>query len=55
VKLRVGSIVYVPFSSHETVMGVAFPKEERRALVESDPRFHLPDGPGPRSPQQQTS
>ena len=42
-KFRVGSIVYVAFSPDETVMGFAFPKEERAALVESDPRFHLPD------------
>ena len=42
-KFRVGSIVYVAFSLDETVMGFAFPKEERAALVESDPRFHLPD------------
>ncbi|GAA1912206.1 MmcQ/YjbR family DNA-binding protein [Nocardioides hwasunensis] len=42
-KFRVGSIVYVAFSPHETVMGFAFPKEERAALVASDPRFQLPD------------
>jgi hypothetical protein len=42
-KFRVGSIVYAAFSPHGTVMGFAFPKEERAALVESDPRFHLPD------------
>lgn len=41
-KFRVGSIVYVAFSQDEAVMGFAFPKEERQALVESDPRFHLP-------------
>ena len=41
-KFRVGSIVYVAFSSDESVMGFAFPKEERQALVDSDPRFHLP-------------
>jgi hypothetical protein len=41
-KFRVGSIVYVAFSRDETVMGFAFPKDERLALVESDPRFHLP-------------
>ncbi|HEY0644616.1 MAG TPA: hypothetical protein VGD39_14415 [Nocardioides sp.] len=41
-KFRVGSIVYVAFSRDEAVMGFAFPKEERLALVESDPRFHLP-------------
>jgi hypothetical protein len=42
-KFRVGSIVYVAFSPHGTVMGFAFPKEERAALVGSDPRFQLPD------------
>ena len=42
-KFRVGEIVYVAFSRDETVMGFAFPKDERAALVESDPRtFHLP-------------
>ena len=41
-KFRVGSIVYVAFSHDETVMGFAFPKEERQALVDSDPRFQLP-------------
>lgn len=43
VKFRVGSIVYVAFSRDETVMGFAFPKEERAALVGSEPgRFRLP-------------
>ena len=41
-KFRVGSIVYVAFSLDETVMGFAFPKEERAALVENDARFQLP-------------
>lgn len=41
-KFRVGAIVYTAFSSDESVMGFAFPKEERAALVDSDPRFHLP-------------
>ena len=41
-KFRVGQIVYVAFSLDETVMELAFPKEERVALVESDPRFSLP-------------
>jgi hypothetical protein len=41
-KFRVGSIVYVAFSEDETVMGFAFPKEERASLVDHDPRFHLP-------------
>src|SRR5919112_4330547 len=43
VKFRVGQIVYVAFSRDETVMGFAFPKEERAALVASAPEvFHLP-------------
>src|SRR3954467_13862438 len=43
VKFRVGRIVYLAFSRDERVMGFAFPKEERDALVESDPaKFLLP-------------
>lgn len=43
VKFRVGRIVYVSFSRDETVMGFAFPKEEREALVESEPdKFMMP-------------
>jgi hypothetical protein len=43
VKFRVGQIVYVAFSQDETVMGFAFPKEEREALIASDPeKFHMP-------------
>ena len=43
VKFRVGSIVYVAFSRDETVMGFAFPKEERAALVDAEPgKFTLP-------------
>ncbi|MDD7933020.1 MmcQ/YjbR family DNA-binding protein [Actinomycetospora straminea] len=42
-KFRVGQIVYVAFSLDETVMGFAFPKEERAALVAAQPdRFRLP-------------
>jgi hypothetical protein len=42
-KFRVRQVVYVAFSHDETVMGFAFPKEERAALVASEPRtFHLP-------------
>ena len=32
-RLRVARIVYVAFSPDETIMGFAFPKEERDALV----------------------
>jgi hypothetical protein len=39
----VGSIVYVAFSRDEKIMGFAFPKEERDALVASEPdKFLLP-------------
>ena len=42
-KFRVQQLVYVAFSLDETVMEFAFPKEERAALVASDPHtFHLP-------------
>src|SRR3712207_4643228 len=37
-KFRVGQIVYVAFSLDETVMGFAFPREEREALVRGEPR-----------------
>jgi hypothetical protein len=43
VKFRVGRIVYLAFSRDETVMGFAFPKEEREALVSSEPfAFQMP-------------
>ena len=43
VKFRVGSIVWLAFSRDETQMGFAFPREERAALVESEPEtFFLP-------------
>jgi hypothetical protein len=43
IKFRVGQIVYVAFSRDETVMGFGFPKEERAALVASEPdKFMLP-------------
>lgn len=43
VKFRVGRIVYLAFSRDETMMGFAFPKEEREALVASEPdKFLLP-------------
>jgi hypothetical protein len=42
-KFRVGQMVYVAFSLDESVMGFAFPREERAALVGGDPRkFQLP-------------
>ena len=43
VRFRVGRIVYVAFSRDETLMGFAFPKEERDALIASAPeKFLLP-------------
>src|ERR671911_2915742 len=43
VKFRVGRIVYLAFSRDETLMGFAFPKEWREALVETEPgKFMLP-------------
>ena len=41
VKFRVGRIVYLAFSRDETIMGFAFPKEEREALVNSEPEKFL--------------
>lgn len=43
IKFRVGQIVYVAFSRDETLMGFAFPKEEREALVAAEPeKFLMP-------------
>jgi hypothetical protein len=43
VKFRVGSLVYVAFSRDEELMGFAYPKEERDALVAAEPdKFLLP-------------
>ena len=42
VKFRVKQIVYCAFSRDETLMGFAFPKEEREALVASDGRYLMP-------------
>jgi hypothetical protein len=43
VKFRVGRIVYVAFTRDETLMGFGFPKDEREALVASEPhKFQLP-------------
>jgi hypothetical protein len=44
VKFRIGQIVYVALSRDETIMGFGFPKEERAALVASDPeKFLMPE------------
>ena len=43
VKFLVGRIVFVAFSADETLMGFGFPREERQALVDSEPdKFQLP-------------
>jgi hypothetical protein len=43
VKFRIGRIVYLAFSPDESVMGFAFPKEERGGLVASAPdKFTMP-------------
>jgi hypothetical protein len=43
IKFRVGRLVYLAASRDETLLGFAFPKDEREALVESEPdKFMLP-------------
>lgn len=43
VKFRVKQIVYCAFSRDETLMGFAFPREEREALVGGEPdKFLMP-------------
>jgi len=43
VKFRVGRIVYLAFSRDQSIMGFAFPKDYRQALVDSEPdKFLLP-------------
>jgi hypothetical protein len=43
VNFRVGRLVFVSISPDETSMGFAFPKEERAALVASEPeKFQMP-------------
>jgi hypothetical protein len=43
IKFRVKRLVYVAFSRDETLMGFGFPREQRAALVESEPdKFQLP-------------
>src|SRR4026209_589088 len=41
VKFRVGQIVYLSFSRDETLMGFAFPKDEREAALETYPEKFL--------------
>ncbi len=43
IKFRVGRIVFVSLSPDETEMGFGYPKEERDALIASEPeKFQLP-------------
>jgi hypothetical protein len=43
VKFRVGKIVYVSISPDESTMGFGFPREERAALIASEPeKFAMP-------------
>jgi hypothetical protein len=42
VKFRVGKIVYVAITPDETILGFAFPREERPALIAAEPdRFFV--------------
>jgi hypothetical protein len=45
VKFRVGRLVYLAASRDETQLGFAFPRDEREALVESEPEKFLLPGP----------
>ena len=45
VKFRVGRIVYLAFSRDEQVLGFAFPREEREALLQTWPGKFLPPEP----------
>lgn len=43
IKFRVGRLVFVSLSRDEALLGFAFPKHERTALIASDPnRFLMP-------------
>jgi hypothetical protein len=43
VKFRVKSLVYAAVPPDEVVMGVAFPKEERAAIIDAEPdKFLMP-------------
>ncbi|HEX4830422.1 MAG TPA: MmcQ/YjbR family DNA-binding protein [Trebonia sp.] len=43
VKFRIGAIVYASVSPDETLLGFGFPREERDALIASEPaKFVLP-------------
>jgi hypothetical protein len=43
VRFKVGQLVYASISADETLMGFGFPREERTALIASDPeKFLMP-------------
>jgi hypothetical protein len=43
VKFKVGQLVYASISADETLMGFGFPREEREALIASNPeKFLMP-------------
>ncbi|HET7482429.1 MAG TPA: MmcQ/YjbR family DNA-binding protein [Actinomycetota bacterium] len=43
VKFRVGCLVYLAFARAESMMGFAFPKEERESLIAAEPhKFLMP-------------
>lgn len=43
IKFRVGQIVYASVSPDESIMGFAFPKEQRAALIAGEPdKFAMP-------------
>jgi hypothetical protein len=43
VRFRVGRVVYAAFHGDDTIMGFAFPREEREGLVDSEPdKFLMP-------------
>ena len=48
VRFRVGRIVYAAFSRDETIMGFGFPRDEREALVDSEPDKFLMPSPSDR-------
>jgi hypothetical protein len=41
VRFRIKQIVYLALNREETILGFAFPKEEREALIASDPDTFL--------------
>ena len=45
IKFRVGSIVYLALSRDESILGFAYPREEREVLVASNPDTFLMPSP----------